>query len=312
MQMNLISKSLLILVALGLSLMSCEDGDTVFDQITAEESRGAILRTVNIVSNEIPIGSADSNFSVELEVQDQANGTLTQSVEVWVGFVDNSIAEGGTDFSTAEVLATTLDVSTFEIGEFGLPRFSYTITLPELTTILPIDNSTVDGSDEFTVRFELVLTDGRRFSAADNSGTLTGSFFSSPFLYSAVVVCPPKPPTPGVWTIEMQDAFGDGWQPTTADGGGPGIIISLSDGTMFEIGLCTPYEDPGYDCTTGDSAGTATFEVPAGLDEAAVFAFQGDFWGEMSFQIITPNGNTVADIPASTDAGEIVIDFCKD
>ena len=104
---------------------------------------------------------------------------------------------------------------------------------------MPIDNSDVDGSDQFTIRFELVLTDGRRYSFADNTGTLTGSFFSSPFLYTATVVCPPKPPTAGVWTVDMQDAFGDGWQPTTADGGGAGLVITLSDGTVFEIGLCT-------------------------------------------------------------------------
>lgn len=110
----------------------------------------------------------------------------------------------------------------------------------------------------------------------------------------------------------MQDAFGDGWQPTTADGGGPGLVVTLSDGTVYEIGLCTPYEDPGYACTVGLSEGTATFSVPAGLTEAADFNFRGDFWGEMSFQIITPNGNTVADIPAGTDAGSIAIDYCKD
>jgi len=293
-------------------LVGCQEGDNVFDQIVEAESRGAILRTVNVISNEIPIGSADSNFSVEAEIQDQENGALVQAVEVWVGFTDNSVADGGTNFSTAEVLATTLDPSSFTIGEFGLPRFTYTITLPELVAALPIADSTVDGSDVFTVRFELVLVDGRRFSAADNSGTLTGSFFSSPFLYSATVVCPPKPPTPGVWTVEMQDSYGDGWQPTTSSGGGPGLVVTLSDGTIFEIGLCTPYEAPGYDCTAGDSAGTATFTVPAGLTGAADFNFRGDFWGEMSFQIITPNGNTVADLPASTPAGSIAIDFCKD
>jgi hypothetical protein len=168
------------------------------------------------------------------------------------------------------------------------------------------------GGDAFTIRFEIVGTDGATYSAADNSGTITGSYFSSPFAYSAVVVCPPKPPTAGIWTVEMQDSYGDGWQPTTADGGGPGLIITLSDGTVFEVGLCTPYENPGYDCTDGASAGTATFDVPAGLTDAAEFLFNGDFWGEMSFQLITPNGNTVADIPAGTSAGAIAIDFCKD
>ncbi|NQZ42967.1 MAG: hypothetical protein HRT65_01565 [Flavobacteriaceae bacterium] len=310
--MKKIKITLYTLLGLAMLFVGCEDGDTVFDSIVDAETRGAILRTVSVISNEIPIGSADSNFAVELEVQDQEEGTLVQSVEVWVGFRDNSVADGGTDFSADEVLAETLDASTFTTGEFGLPRFMYMITLPQLVAALPISDSTVDGSDQFTIRFELVLSDGSRYSFADNSGTLTGSFFSSPFLYTATVVCPPKAPTPGVWTVNMQDSYGDGWQPTTSGGGGPGLVITLSDGTVFEIGLCTPYEDPGYDCTDGASAGTATFTVPAGLTEAADFNFRGDFWGEMSFQLITPNGNTVADIPASTPAGSIAIDFCKD
>ncbi len=311
--MKLFKKTLLPICILAIFFTACEDSDQVVDGIVDNVERGAVLRTIEVVSNEIPIGNDESNFAVDLEIQDTENGTLVQSVEVWLGFRDNSVAEGGTDFSTTEeVLSETIDTSDFMIGEFGLPRFSYMITLPELVSALPISNSTVDGSDQFTIRFELVLVDGRRFSFADNSGTLTGSFFSSPFLYTATVVCPPKPPTPGVWTVEMQDSYGDGWQPTTANGGGPGLIVTLSDGTVFEIGLCTPYEDPGYDCSDGTSAGTATFTVPAGLEEAADFAFQGDFWGEMSFQIITPNGNTVGDFPASTDAGSLAIDFCKD
>ncbi len=311
--MKLFKKTLLPICILSIFFTACEDSDQVVDGIVDNVERGAVLRTIEVISNEIPIGNDESNFAVDLEIQDTENGTLVQSVEVWLGFRDNSVAEGATDFSTTEeVLSETIDTSDFMIGEFGLPRFSYMITLPELVSALPISNSTVDGSDQFTIRFELVLVDGRRFSFADNSGTLTGSFFSSPFLYTATVVCPPKPPTPGVWTVEMQDSYGDGWQPTTANGGGPGLIVTLSDGTVFEIGLCTPYEDPGYDCSDGTSAGTATFTVPAGLEEAADFAFQGDFWGEMSFQIITPNGNTVGDFPASTDAGSLAIDFCKD
>jgi len=302
----------ILIAGAALLATSCDDGDAVIDQITAETERGAILRTVEVISNEIPIGSADSNFAVEAEIQDSENGDLTQSVEVYIGFRDNTVADGETDLDTEEVLIETLDTSTFEDGPFGLPRFSYQIALPEMVAALPISDTDVDGSDQFTIRFELVLTDGRRFSFEDNTNTITGSFFSSPFLYTATVVCPPKAPTAGTWTVDMQDAFGDGWQPTTADGGGPGLIITLSDGTVYEIGLCTPYEDPGYACTDGASSGTATFDVPDGLTEAAEFDFQGDFWGEMSFQIITPNGNIVADVPAGTDAGLIAIDFCKD
>ncbi|MEO0572710.1 MAG: hypothetical protein AAF039_13470 [Bacteroidota bacterium] len=296
----------------GMLFTACEEAEQEFDLIQDIVGRGAVLRTVNVISNEIPIGQGDAEFAVELEVQDRENGNLTQSVEVWVRFNDTTVEEGGTDFTTEEVLAETLDPSNFTVGEFGLPRFSYSISQSELLAVLPISDDTVDGSDEFYIRFELVLADGRRFSVADNTGNITGTFFSSPFQYSATVICPPKPPSEGVWTVEMQDSFGDGWQPTTGSGGGPGLVITLTNGTVFEIGLCTTLEDPGYDCTDGVSEGTASFEVPAGLEGAADFEFRGDFFGEISFQIITPNGNVVADIATGQAAGNIPIDFCKD
>jgi hypothetical protein len=179
------------LFALGLVtiLFSCEEGDEVFDQIVAEEQRGAILRTVNLVSNELPIGQSDGNFSVELEVQDQENGTLVNSVEVYVGFNDLTPAVGpGTNVE--EQLFETVDKSTFSIGEFGLPRFTYSVTLPELLSFVGRSDSDITGGDQFPIRFELVLSDGRRFSAADNSGTLTGSYFRSPFQYNPTVICP--------------------------------------------------------------------------------------------------------------------------
>ena len=34
---------------------SCEDPDVVVDEVTAGTERGAVLRTVNLISNELPI-----------------------------------------------------------------------------------------------------------------------------------------------------------------------------------------------------------------------------------------------------------------
>ncbi len=300
----------------ALSISSCEEGDKVVDGIFEDVTRGAILRTVNVITDEIPIGTTDSSFSVEAEIQDQEKGNLVQAVEVWVAFLDRSVADGATDFTTEEALATTLDPSTFTTGEFGLPRFTYAITLPELVAALPISNDNVDGSDRFTIRFELVLKDGRRFSSADNTGTLTGSFFSSPFLYSATIVCPPKPPTPGVWTVNMTDSYGDGWQTDTGSGGA-GITITLDDGTVLEIGMCSPYGGAAgtflgeSDCTPNDgSTGSGTITIPSGTQSADWF-FPGDRYGEIGFEIVTPNGNVVGGYQG-VEAGPIAIDFCKD
>ncbi|MEX0273858.1 MAG: hypothetical protein AB3N16_05725 [Flavobacteriaceae bacterium] len=314
--MKIHKKLSLLICGMALVFTACEESDKVFDEIVDAETRGAILRTINVISDEIAIGSTDGNFAAELEVQSEENGSLVESVEVYAKFNDNSIADGGADLSTDEVLAETLAVSSFTIGEFGLPRFTYMITLPELITALPVNNADVDGSDTFAIRFELVMKDGRRYSAADNSGTLTGSYFNSPFVYNATVVCPPKPPTPGVWTINMTDSYGDGWQ-TDTGGGGSGITITLDDGTVFEVGMCSPYGSAAgtflgsADCSENDgSTGTATITIPDGT-QSADWHFPGDNYGEIGFEIITPNGNVVGGYQGVA-AGPITIDFCKD
>lgn len=309
--------SLLLAGMVGLLFAACEESDKVFDQIVDAETRGSTLRTIEITESEIEYDVVTSSlvsggFGVTVEVQDQENGALLQSLDVYIGYSDNTSDRGTSTIGDTEVLARSFSLSEGTIGPNGLPRFTYTTTASEMQSALGLTGSDIFGGDAFTIRFEIVRTDGATYSAADNSGTLTGSYFNSPFEYQAVLVCAPKPTQEGTWRIDMQDSFGDGWQPTTGDGGGPGIIITLSDGTVYEIGLCTPYEAPGYDCTSGDSEGTAFFDVPAGQTAAAVIDFQGDFWGEMSFQIFSPAGNQVASVGAGTSAGPIAIDFCAD
>jgi len=315
---KILFKNKLILAGMiALLFAACEDGDQVFDQIIEAEKRGAVARTIEVIENEIQYDVPTSTltgggFGVTVEIQDQEDGDLLSALNVYVGYSDNTENQGNSTIGDAETLVQTFTLADATIGEFGLPRFTYTATAAELQAATGVTGSDIFGGDAFTIRFEIVQTDGSTYSAADNSGTLTGSFFSSPFEYTSTLVCAPKPTTPGVWTVEMADAFGDGWQPTTADGGGPGLTVTLSDGTVFEIGLCTPYETPGYACTDGDSAGTATFTVPTGLTDAAVFRWNGDFWGEMSATIISPGGNNVATVGTGADAFDIAIDFCAD
>ncbi len=301
----------------GILFTACEDGENVIDEIFDAETRGSILRTIEVTENEIEYDVPTSTlvsggFSATVEVQDQESGGLLSALEVYIGYSDNTSDRGNSTVGDDEVLVRTFTPDEGTIGEFGLPRFTYSATAAELQSAIGVGPDDIFGGDAFTIRFEIVRTDGARYSAADNSGTLTGSFFSSPFEYTATLVCAPKPIQEGTWRVTMQDDFGDGWQPTTADGGGPGLIVTLGDGTVFEIGLCTPYEDPGYDCTSGDEEGEATFVVPPGQTEAASFAFQGDFWGEMSFQIFTPAGNQVGALGIGSEAQEVPIDYCAD
>ena len=308
------SNKLIMTVLAGSALLftACQEGDNPIDEINDNETRGAVLRTIEVFSPELPIGDPEGFFGLEAEMQTQEDGNNVDFVEVYVAFNDNT---GGTD-TKEETLHETIDPSQFFIGEFGYPRFRSEVTLGAMQATLGLNDSQVRGGDQFRIRYEIVLDDGRRYSFADNTGTLTGSFFSSPFLYTADIVCPPIGPLPGVYTIEMQDSYGDGWQ-TTTGGGGDGITLTLSTGEVFEVGLCSPYSSGdgtflrSGDCTPGDASGTATITVPAGVESAEWF-FPGDFYGEISFQIIHPTGAVIADVGSGADAGPVVINYCFD
>lgn len=298
----------------SLMITSCDEGDAVVDDVVANTERGAILRTIEVTSDELPIGVDTGAFSVDLEVQSEDNGDLVSSIDVFVSFVDADPSNGPGD--VAETLLTSIPSSSFEAGSRGLPTLSFSASLGELLAATGIAADALDGSDQFRIRFELVLVDGRTFSFAQNSGTLTGSYFSSPFLYTATIVCPPVPPTPGDWVVNMTDSYGDGWQTDTGLGGS-GITVTLDDGTVLEVGLCSPYAGAagtflgGTDCTANDgSSGSGIITIPAGTQTADWF-FPGDNYGEIGFEIVTPNGNVVGGY-TGVDAGPITIDFCKE
>ena len=93
------------------------------------------------------------------------------------------------------------------------------VTLGETLTALGLGTN-YDVGDVFVIRLSLKLTDGREFSASSSSGSLQGSYFASPFLYSSPILCTPKP---GDYVIDMQDSYGDGWQ-------GDGIKVTFDGG----------------------------------------------------------------------------------
>ncbi len=189
--------------------------------------------------------------------------------------------------------ASTATPDQYTISNSGIPagEFAGVVTVQGNFDALP---------EEGTTQLILNLTD------VSNSNDLT---FGDETLTITLFRQCDSAPTPGVWTINMGDSYGDGWQTTTGNGG-PGLTVTLSDGTVFEVGLCTPYEANNYDCTDEPSSGSTTITIPEGIESAEWF-FPGDNWGEISFSIVAPNGNTVAEVgPGEGVAGPVEIDFC--
>ncbi len=204
---------ILFAVAGVLALASCEDPELPVDTVTDGITRGAALRTVNLISSELPIGESDAEFSAEFEVQDIEGGTLVDNINIYIAFSDNTVEPGAPDFDVAEALFATLSSADFTEGPFGLPRTSFSVSFGELLAFTGVNEDNLLGGDFFPIRFELVLSDGRTFSSTNsNANNLGGSFYSSPFIYFPTVICP-VPETAFVGTYTMTQAndgiFGD-------------------------------------------------------------------------------------------------------
>jgi hypothetical protein len=285
-------KNLVILSALIFTFACDTDPDnTIYDVLDFE--KGAALRTINIGNALLNSSDPSSAFIVTVEAQDERDGGLLESVDVFVRLRDLTPDNGTNDVSSAFI--KTYDASEFTTGPVGLPRITINVTYGEAFAALGIPASSVSPGDVFVMELNLNLTDGRTFGPDSSNSVLTGVFFRAPFAYNALITCSPEP---GDYVVKMFDSYGDGWQ-TTGPNGGPGIMID-ADGTMMEVGLCTPYEANTYDCTEGDFEGQATVTIPEGTLSAS-WTFPGDNWGEIRFEVYAPDGSLAYD---SGDFGE--------
>ncbi|MEM7380963.1 MAG: hypothetical protein AAF361_07175 [Bacteroidota bacterium] len=275
-------------IALAMLMIGCEDGDLPFDDITADVTRGAVLRTVSQTGTFFDRNDTSTSWALEFEEQDQEDGALLSKVDLFVGFDDNT--EGNGTVSPAEVLVQTINASEFQTGEFGLPRANVSSTFAEALSALGLVAGQFDGGDAIEFRLLLTLTDGRTFTNTDNTGTITGSFFSSPFLYRLVIKCVPTAPVPGDYEITLNDSFGDGWD-------GAFITVTI-DGTATEY--------------TIDDGSEASFDinVPMGTTELLFEYTAGNFEGEHTYEIIGPTGDLAVEDGPSPNVGEITLSIC--
>ena len=203
---NYFKKYILFAVVGMLALTGCEDAELPVDTVLDGITRGAALRTVNLISNELPIGDETARFEAEFEVQDIELGSLVDNINVYVAFSDNTVEMGAPDFDVAEALFATLSSADFTEGPFGLPRTSFMVTLVEMLQFTGVNESDLFGGDSFPIRFELVLNDGRTFSSTNsNANNLSGSFYASPFIYFPNIICPiPETAFVGTYTLDQE------------------------------------------------------------------------------------------------------------
>ena len=222
------------------------------DYMLKEYQQGAALRTISASGVYQFYSPGTSVWTATLEPHDAGNGTLTQSVDWYISL------NGG-----AETLYRTISRSDMYDGPVGLPRFDASLSLP--AAIAALGNPSYSGNDSITFRFVLNLTDGRSFSTESVSGSLTQSYFRSPFQYTMVIGCFLDAGTvtavPGIYTINGQDSWGDGWN--------GGVLTFTVDGTATDFTF-TSGTDASIVVTVPESASTMSVSWSAGSWDSEV------------------------------------------
>ena len=285
---NTISKLLLLS---GLALfIRCEDPDNAIYTVLEDYTNGAVLRTKADPLNNFQFNSSekDQEFYVRIEQQDEENGDLLDYVAVYLKL--SSSVDG---VSIPETEAMRLEASDFSKNDNGLNEGVVRLDLNTALQRLGANDTQYNGGDAITVRLELVLTDGRTFSSDDATGSLQGSYFSSPYAYNAIIKCIPASPKAGTYVVDMQDSYGDGWN-------GGAIIVTI-DGTAL----------PPITIDSG-SSGSGSFDVPAGASVLSVQYSSGSWDSEVTFQISRNNETIFSDGPNPAAGTDMVFSICLD
>ena len=289
----------MVFTLLSFGLTSCEDDDTLPVDFEDLNAGGGTFATEVSTTGSTDINRndpAESSFQKTYVLDSPQDGNEVTEVQVYVSYDGSN-----------EVLYQTIPASQFTTVD-GQPQFTVNYNGAEILSALGLEGGAdgdLEGGAAFNYRLAIVTPRGTFTDVSPNFDNQ-----SADHTFSSTVVCLLPEVPAGEWTINMSDSFGDGWQ-TNDSSGGDGLTVTLSSGEVFEVGLCNPYVDVTYECIDDYDSGTATITIPEGVESAEWF-FPGDFYGEISFDIIAPSGNTVASVGTGTGAGVIALNLCNE
>ncbi|MDZ4710183.1 MAG: hypothetical protein SH818_17420 [Saprospiraceae bacterium] len=173
---------------IAFSLVSCEtDIIDVVDEFTFES--GGYMRTVTpfpVVNATFSVSKANpggTKMELVAEAVTKNFGALFANYDMVIKFVDNSPANGNK--STTDKTLKSYTASQFTKDPVtSYPRATVTVTGAEALTATGLTVTDVTKGDFFTISATMVLTDGKKFNAANTGLNITGgAFYSSPFSY---------------------------------------------------------------------------------------------------------------------------------
>lgn len=165
----------LVVLTLLLTFVGC--GDNNNDENPSPPDRIVEFIPIEIVNADFDLCDTSSFFSVSAEVEDFEGGDLLDNVTIFISLVDNPTADDGDVKYTDEKQFAVKFSDEFTIGPNGRPLSTFSMTLQEVSST--ITNASFHSEDEFRIRFEINLTDGRKYSSNNY-----------PFVFYAALVIP--------------------------------------------------------------------------------------------------------------------------
>lgn len=169
---------------------SCSSDDKAIEIVSEQLERGAILRNIERVSKDFIHENFESSFSLLIEEQDLEDGGLLDFVRLYISYQDKNESNGIN--SVNELVVRDISRDDFYTGEFGLPRTIIDLSYQDAMDALDLNSDGILPGDQFRLRLEIHLTDGRTFSTDTGSASILTDFcfFKSPYRYEIAVIEP--------------------------------------------------------------------------------------------------------------------------
>lgn len=179
-------KAKLFIFVILLTGLSCDEDEKTIETVEEGREFAAYIRTIETFNADFSVGNPQDTFGITVEVNDEEDGGLLDAIDVYIAFKPFE------DSPKSEMLLKTLDSELFSTGAFGLPRTRLDISFTEALTASGLSLDQVACRDQFEVRLDLKLTDGRSFTSGAASSKILAAddFWSSPFCYTINVVEP--------------------------------------------------------------------------------------------------------------------------
>lgn len=180
-------KNTIALTSILFILLSCSSDEKPID-IFLNAPKGAVLINTEIGNDNFVITDLQSEFLVEVRANDEKKGEFFDFVRVYASFKSNT--SNGMN-NRDEVILEDIPRSEFYLGEFARPRTLLKYTFQEMLDVFGLTVDEVAPGDQFFIRPDMHLKDGRIIGFANRSPSIIADFCeNSPFYYQVNVINP--------------------------------------------------------------------------------------------------------------------------